>query len=52
MVEMRKPIPVAEAVRLVMEHIHRIGTEMVPLEHTYGRILAQPVIAQHDVPVF
>ena len=22
MVEMRKPIPVAEAVRLVMEHVH------------------------------
>lgn len=52
MVEMRKPIPVAEAVRLVMEHIHIIGTEMVPLEQTYGRILAQPIIAQHDVPSF
>jgi len=52
MVEMRKPIPVAEAVGLVMEHIHTIGTEMVPLEHTYGRILAQPIIAQHDVPSF
>ncbi|WP_318614867.1 gephyrin-like molybdotransferase Glp [Sporosarcina sp. YIM B06819] len=52
MVEMRKPIPVTEAVRLVMEHIHTTGTEMVPLEHTYGRILAQPIIAQHDVPSF
>lgn len=52
MVEMRKPIPVAEAVQLVMEHIHIIGTEMVPLEHAYGRILAQPIIAQHDVPSF
>ncbi|WP_203247520.1 molybdopterin molybdotransferase MoeA [Sporosarcina beigongshangi] len=52
MVEMRKPIPVAEAVRLVMEHIHILGTEMVPLEHTYGRILAQPIIARHDVPSF
>ncbi len=52
MVEMRKPIPVAEAVQLVMEHIHSIGTEMVPLEQTYGRILAQPIIAQHDVPSF
>ncbi|MEK5040112.1 molybdopterin molybdotransferase MoeA [Sporosarcina sp. FSL K6-3457] len=52
MVEMRKPIPVAEAVRLVMEHIHTMGTEMVLLEHTYGRILAQPIIARHDVPSF
>ncbi len=52
MVEMRKPIRVAEAVQLVMEHIHTSGTEMVPLEHTYGRVLAQPIIAQHDVPSF
>lgn len=52
MLEMRKPIPVAEAVQLVMEHIHSSGTEMVPLENTYGRILAQPIIAQHDVPSF
>ncbi len=52
MVEMRKPIPVAEAVRLVMEHIHIIGTETVLLEQTYGRILAQSIIAGHDVPSF
>ncbi len=52
MVEMRKPIPVSEAVRLVMEHVHVTGTEMIPLEHTYGRILAEPIIAKHDVPSF
>ena len=25
---------------------------MIPLEHTYGRILAEPIIAKHDVPSF
>ena len=24
----------------------------LPLEHTYGRILAEPIIAKHDVPPF
>ena len=49
---MRKPIPVVEAVRLVMEHAQTIGTEKVLLEDTYGRILAEPIIAKHDVPPF
>src|SRR5690554_2219092 len=49
---MRKPIPVAEAVRLVMGHAHTIGAEKIPLEDTYGRILAEPIIAKNDVPPF
>ena len=49
---MRKPIPVVEAVRLVMENAQTIGTEIIPLEDTYGRILAEPIIAKHDVPPF
>lgn len=49
---MRKPIPVVDAVRLVMEHAQTIGTENIPLEDTYGRILAEPIIAKHDVPPF
>ena len=49
---MRKPIPVAEAGRLVMEYAQTIGTENIPLEDTYGRILAEPIIAKHDVPPF
>lgn len=52
MVEMRKPIQVSEAVRLVMEHVHVAGTETISLEHTYGRILAEPISAKHDVPSF
>lgn len=52
MVEMRKPILVSEAVRLVMGHTSPGGTDTIPLEHTYGRILAEPIIAKHDVPSF
>ena len=52
MVEMRTPILVSEAVSLVMEHVHVTGMETIPLEHTYGRILAEPIIAKHDVPSF
>ena len=52
MVEMRTPILVAEAVSLVMEHVHVTGMETIPLEYTYGRILAEPIIAKHDVPSF
>ncbi|MER2090106.1 MAG: gephyrin-like molybdotransferase Glp [Sporosarcina sp.] len=52
MVEMRKSIQVGEAVRLVMENVHVNRTETIPLEHTYGRILAEPIVAKHDVPSF
>ncbi|HEX5565059.1 MAG TPA: gephyrin-like molybdotransferase Glp [Sporosarcina sp.] len=52
MVEMRKPIPVAEAVRLVMGHAAPLETEMIDLEQAYGRVLAEPIIAKHDVPPF
>lgn len=52
MVEMRKPIQVSEAVRVVMEHVHVTEMETTPLEHTYGRILAEPIIAKNDVPPF
>lgn len=52
MVETRKPIQVAEAVRRIMEHAHILGVEEVPLEESYGRVLAEPIIAEHDVPPF
>ncbi len=52
MVEIRKPIPVSEAVRLVMEHTPTLDTEIIPLEKAYGRMLGEPIIATHDVPPF
>lgn len=50
--EIRKPIQVAEAVERVMSHVHALGTETLPLEDTYGRVLAEPIVAKHDVPPF
>lgn len=52
MVEIRKPIPVSEAVERVMNNVHKLGTEVLPLEEAYGRVLAEPIIAKHDVPPF
>lgn len=52
MVEIRKPIQVTEAVQLVMMHSKSVGTESILLEQAYGRILAEPIIARHDVPPF
>ncbi len=50
--EIRKPIPVAEAVAQVMGHVQRLGTESISLEQSMGRILAEPIVARHNVPPF
>ncbi|OWA37491.1 molybdopterin molybdenumtransferase [Saccharibacillus sp. O16] len=52
MVEIRTPIPVSEAIDRVQAKVRRLGSENVPLEQAYGRILAKPLIAAHDVPAF
>lgn len=52
MVEIRKPIQVDEAVQLVIMHAKSVGTEKVSIQQAYGRILAEPIIARHDVPPF
>src|SRR5699024_484038 len=49
---MRKPIPVNEAVTLVMDHSSKLQSEEIRLDDAYGRILAEPIIARHDVPPF
>ena len=35
-----------------MKNAHPMGTEQISLENTYGRILAEPIVAKHDVPPF
>lgn len=52
MVEKRTPLPVAEAVKKVVAQAFSIGAETVDLEESYGRILAEPIIASSDVPPF
>lgn len=48
----RTPVTVAEAVQRVTGRVCRTGTETVPLHASYGRILAEPLTATHDVPHF
>ncbi len=52
MVEKRNPIPVSEAVERVLKHALPLGAEKVELEESYGRILAEPIVARNDVPPF
>ncbi|MFC0470536.1 gephyrin-like molybdotransferase Glp [Halalkalibacter kiskunsagensis] len=52
MVEKRKPIPVEEAVRKVIENDVYPKTEKVSIEEAYGRFLAEDLVASHDVPSF
>lgn len=48
----RNPIPVKEAVERVISATKRLPNETVPLEKANGRILAEPIVAEHDVPPF
>jgi molybdopterin molybdotransferase len=50
--EQRKPISVAEAIERLIQHAQLLGEETVGLFESYGRILAEPIIAVHDVPHF
>lgn len=52
MLNLREPIAVAEAVARVVASAGRLGEETVPLFESYGRILARPLAATHDVPPF
>ena len=52
MVEKRTPMQVRDAVELVMSHAGELGSELVAFEESYGRILAEPLIATVDVPPF
>ncbi|MFS0783052.1 gephyrin-like molybdotransferase Glp [Bacillus sp. 1P06AnD] len=52
MVEKRKPITVSEAIDRLMEHVSEPHSEQVELQESYGRILAEPIIAKHDIPHF
>ncbi|AST90392.1 molybdopterin molybdenumtransferase [Sutcliffiella cohnii] len=51
-VETRKPIPVKEAIRKVMKFAEIGSNEEVLLPDSYGRYLAEDLIASHDVPPF
>lgn len=41
-----------EARSLVMEHAKPLGVESLPLDNLTGMVLAEPVVAPHDLPLF
>jgi len=51
-VELRKPIPVGEALERLMAHVPALRAEKVALHDSFGRVLAEPVVAAHDIPAF
>ncbi|WP_227396368.1 molybdopterin molybdotransferase MoeA [Jeotgalibacillus aurantiacus] len=52
MVEKRKPIPVSEAIRRVMDQNIETKTEQIHIKEANGRVLAENLIATHPVPPF
>src|SRR4026209_3044434 len=45
-------ISVAEAIQIVRQHTAPLSTERVPVEHSLGRVLAEDVVADTDLPPF
>ena len=45
-------ISVTEAIQIVRDQTPKIASELVPLQESFGRILAQNVIADTDLPPF
>jgi len=45
-------IPIAEAIEIVLSHAPHLGVESVQLKNSVGRILAEDIIADTDLPPF
>ncbi|MGN8645285.1 molybdopterin molybdotransferase MoeA [Gracilibacillus sp. HCP3S3_G5_1] len=52
MLNERKPIPVSEAINRVAKYKKTGKTEYVELTNAYNRVLAEDLVADHDVPPF
>ncbi|PMC35127.1 molybdopterin molybdenumtransferase [Bacillus sp. UMB0899] len=52
MIEKRKPLPVKEAIKKVMDFTKIGEIEQVTLQESFGRYLAEDLIATHSVPPF
>jgi molybdenum cofactor synthesis domain-containing protein len=48
----REMISVAEAIQIVRQHTVPLATELVPIDQTLGRVLAEDVVADTDLPPF
>jgi molybdenum cofactor synthesis domain-containing protein len=45
-------ISVAEAIQIVRQQTHTLPVEQVPLPHALGRVLAEDIVADSDLPPF
>ena len=45
-------ITISEAIDLIDQHVAALGTETVPIDHVVGRVLAEDIIADMDLPPF
>ncbi|HLQ74023.1 MAG TPA: gephyrin-like molybdotransferase Glp [Bacillota bacterium] len=52
MIEIRKPIEVAEAVKRVMKHSKIGEVETIDFHDCDNRRLAEPIVAEHNIPTF
>lgn len=52
MVEMRKPISVSKAVSRTLSEVKILKAESISIDECDGRILADDILADHDVPPF
>lgn len=51
-VEIRKPIQVSEAIQKVLSKVSTLDVKEIQLSDSYGFVLAEPILAKHDVPPF
>ncbi|WP_430786290.1 molybdopterin molybdotransferase MoeA [Virgibacillus flavescens] len=52
MVEIRKPLPINEAINNVMKYKITGELEKIPIEESDGRRLGEPIITTHPIPPF
>ena len=52
MLEIRKPIPIGEAVNRIMKFAEKGSTEFVSINESYGRYLSEELVATNHVPPF
>ena len=52
MLEIRKPIPIGEAVNRIMKFTVKGSTEFVSINESYGRYLSEELVATNHVPPF
>jgi molybdopterin molybdotransferase len=45
-------LPIDDARAVVLEAVRTLGAEAVPVDSALGRVLAEDVVAEHDVPPF